>query len=344
MTTVENGTRRTIDGVERVFYDGYWVKTYPIPQDELWARKTLIRDLTRRLFNHVEHGLNVPGKRLAEARAAYEQESDPQKKRVKGAMLAGALFNRATDIFTHLVELQEQGVEISPSSELMRECGNCLREALALGRLVLHRSGEEGIDELWGEPFRAFSIPIADFYETRYLKIAWTMRDIDRIVTTMIQTIGAHPFFTGITPHLERLARAAKIKVETLRTDPEIFDVWAEFVTASENVTHFKPRLSHPPTRDELLLIADGERLITDGQALISHITRARTPMPKSTANFLERCHHFASGQLQITAHRLMTGDYAPPLSGPQSPAGNPHASTDQARSITPPPRQTRDS
>ena len=24
------GTRRVIDGLERVFYDGYWIKTYPV--------------------------------------------------------------------------------------------------------------------------------------------------------------------------------------------------------------------------------------------------------------------------------------------------------------------------
>lgn len=166
-TPPPNGTRRVIDGVERVYYDGYWVKTYPIPKDTVQAKRTLIAALTRRLFNHVEHGLNIPGKRLDEARAAYESETDPQKKRVKGAMLAGALFNRATDIFTKLTELEELGVKITPDNALMRECGRCLQEALSLGRLVLHRSGEEGIDELWGEPFRAFSIPIEDFYESR---------------------------------------------------------------------------------------------------------------------------------------------------------------------------------
>jgi hypothetical protein len=333
----ENGTRRLIDGKERVFYEGYWIKTYPIPEDELQARKTLIRDLTRRLFNHVEHGLNVPGRRLDEARKAYEEETDPAKKRVKGAMLAGALLNRATDIFTHLVELQELGVTISPSDDLMRECGRSLQEALALKRLVLHRSGEEGIDELWGEPFRAFSIPIADFYESRYLKIAWTMRDIDRIVATMQSTIAAHPLFTDLTPRLNRLATAAKCKVETLRTDPEIFEVWSEFVVAGEEVVHFKPRLPHPPTRDELLLIADGERLITDGHALIQYITRARTPMPKTTAHFIERCHHFASGQLAIAAHRAYSAFAANRESAPSS-------SLDQASSMTPPPKQTRDS
>src|SRR5690349_3302827 len=85
------GSRRLFDQVERVFYSGYWIKTYPVPADSLRAKKELIEALTRRLFNHTEHGLNVPGVRLAEARIAYESEQDRAKRRVKGAMLAGAL-------------------------------------------------------------------------------------------------------------------------------------------------------------------------------------------------------------------------------------------------------------
>ncbi|HNQ76767.1 MAG TPA: hypothetical protein PKM39_09050, partial [Pseudothauera hydrothermalis] len=168
-TPIANGTVREIDGVKRIHYDGYWIKMYDPPVDSLQAKKALIGALTRRLFNHVEHGINIPGRRVGEARAAFQAETDPARRRVKGAMLAGALFNRATDIFTKLVELQEQGVEIDQDNALMRECGACLQEALSLGRLVLHRSGEEGIDELWGEPFRAFSIPVEAFYESRYI-------------------------------------------------------------------------------------------------------------------------------------------------------------------------------
>ena len=106
------GTRRVFDRVERVYYSGYWIKTCPVPTDTLRAKKELIEALTRRLFNHTEHGLNVPGVRLAEARAAYDAETNPAKRRVKGAMLAGALFNRANDIFRRLVDLQTDGVEI----------------------------------------------------------------------------------------------------------------------------------------------------------------------------------------------------------------------------------------
>lgn len=40
------------------------------PADSLQSKKQLIQALTRRLFNHVEHGINIPGKRLDEARRA----------------------------------------------------------------------------------------------------------------------------------------------------------------------------------------------------------------------------------------------------------------------------------
>src|SRR3954462_14918969 len=163
---IASGTRRLSHGVPRVYYHGYWIRAYQAPEDTLSAKKRLIEALTRRLFNHVEHGVNIPGTRLDEARRAYNDEIDPQKKRVKAAMLAGALFNRATDVFTKIVELQAMGVEIGHSNALMRQCGEHLKEALELGKMVLPRSGDEGIDELWGEPFKAFAYPIEDFYES----------------------------------------------------------------------------------------------------------------------------------------------------------------------------------
>ena len=37
--------------------------------------------------------------------------------------------------------------------------------------------------------------------------------------------------------------------------------------------------------------ISDGLQLIRAGRDLIFFITRARTPMPKSTSEYIERCH-----------------------------------------------------
>lgn len=297
------GTRRIIDGRERVFFDGYWIKTYPAPADSLEAKRRLIEALTRRLFNHTEHGLNIPGSRLAEARENCAAEKDPARKRVKSAMLAGALFNRATDIFSKLVELQAAGIEIRSDDPLMRECGHCLLEAMELGRCVLHRSGEEGIDELWGEPFRAFSIPIEEFYEGRYIKIGQAMRDIDRIGEAMIVNFTGIPAFERVEAPIREFVEAAKVKTETLRTDPDIFDVWASLATAAERLGNFVP---HPlPVVLGRVIprynLSDGMQLIRSGRDLIFYIARARTPMPKSTREYIERCEgYLLTGRLPL--------------------------------------------
>ena len=301
------GTRRIVDGVERVFYEGYWIKTYTVPADTLSAKKRLIEALTRRLFNHTEHGLNIPGTRLAEARAAFDAETDPPRKRVKGAMLAGALFNRAADIFRSLVELQTCGIEILSDNPLMRECGKCLLDAMELGRNVLHRSGEEGIDELWGEPFRAFSIPLEDFYESRYIKIGQVLRDIDRISGVMIDTFSGIPAFAEIEGPLRDLVTAAKIKAETLRTDGDIFDVWARMVTAGERLAaihwHSDAGTIQTPMTYNL---SDGLQLIRQGRDLIFYISRARTAMPKSTREYIERCKtYLATGRAPLLTTHL---------------------------------------
>lgn len=298
------GTRRLINGEERVLYDGFWIKTYEVPADTLEAKKRLIEALTRRLFNHTEHGLNIPGTRLAEARASHEAETDPAKKRVKAAMLAGALFNRATDIFRKLVELQSCGVEINSDNPLMRECGQCLLSAMELGRYVLHRSGDEGIDELWGEPFRAFSIPLEDFYESRYIKIGQSLRDIDKISNAMIACFAQIPIFAGVDMPIRDFAAAAKRKTEILRTDDDIFEVWSQLVTAGERLANFAPHAVADQT--PLHGASDGLQLLRQGRDLVFYITRARTPMPKSTREFIERCDiYLATGRVPLLASPL---------------------------------------
>ena len=273
-----------------------------MPTDSLEAKKRLIEALTRRLFNHTEHGLNIPGNRLNDARQSYEAETDAARKRVKAAMLAGALFNRATDIFKKLVELQAEGIDIRSDDALMHECGQCLLDAMELGRFVLHRSGEEGIDELWGEPFRAFSIPIEDFYESRYVKIGQSMADIDRIAESMVTTLAGIGAFENTEMPIREFALAAKIKMESLRSDADIFDIWAQLVTSAERLTNLSPvpqavSAGAWPRHS----FSDGQQLIRNGRDLIFYIAQARTPMPKSTRDFIERCERYLdTGRVQF--------------------------------------------
>jgi hypothetical protein len=289
-----NGTIRDFPGKRCIYYDGYWIRYYAPPEDTHQNKRRLIDNLTRRTFHHTERGINTPGDKLELARAAWEAENDPDRKRVNAAMLAGALFNRATDIYTHIVELEEKGVEISTSNELMRECGQCFREALDLGQHVRHYSGHEGIDELWGEPFKAFTMSLDAFYKQRYVKIAMTMRDIDHICEVMRETFATDPAFDGIAPLLNAFCEAAKLEAETMKVDPSNFTIWPQFVAASEKLGGFQPQ--HEQSNSDLreVLLMRGSRLIRDGKELVTYIAGARVPMPKSKREYVEQLEDFS--------------------------------------------------
>jgi len=265
------------------FYDGYWIRYYEPPEDRLSARKALIDSLTRRLFHHTEAGINTPGESLDRARRAYEQQQDPACRRVNAAMLAGALFNRATDIFTSVVDLAAKGVEISTDNELMGQCERYFEEALELGKQVKHYSGHEGIDEMWGEPFKAFVMSPAMFYESRYLKIAQSLRDIDKIAGTMLDLCHGEREFGPLAPLIKGYAEIAIVECETMRRDPAIFEVWPAYVAAGEALLAFQPP-SATQVHTDLL------RLLHEGKQLIGYISGARVPMPKSTQEFVQQC------------------------------------------------------
>ncbi|OED39813.1 hypothetical protein AB833_14295 [Chromatiales bacterium (ex Bugula neritina AB1)] len=299
-TPPDNGTQTEVDDQRFVYYDGYWIRYYQPPAESLLARKNLIESLTRRTFHHTEHGINTPGHALEEARAAFENETDDRKKRVNAAMLAGALFNRATDIFRTVVELGANGVKISRNNELMQECGQCFKEALDLGKQVKHYSGQEGIDELWGEPFRAFTVPIEQFYESRFIKIAQAMCNIDCVADRMKQVLQPLPSFEDADRLIDYFATAAKYECETMRSDSvNNFLIWPEFVSASERLAEFPGH----PYRDPQLpvwLHSNGTKLIYDGKSLIQWIALARVPMPVSTEMFIDECNEFKSATLRV--------------------------------------------
>jgi hypothetical protein len=288
-----NGERRIFDAIEYVFYDDYWIRYYAPLQNTLANRKLLIDSLTRRAFHHTEPGINTPGKSLDAAREAYLGETDPERKRVNAAMLAGALFNRATDLFTSIVNLAELGVQVSQKNELMRECSECFEEALQLGKQVKHYSGCEGLDEVWGEPFKAFTMPIEDFYESRFVKIAQGMSEIDQVAECIIQVFCARPMFAEIEDLILEYAAAARQTAETMKKDPIIFQVWPNFVALGEQLNAFKPALAESVDQMTRMRVAYGRDLIQEGRRLIANIAGARVPMPQSTLLYIEKCQRY---------------------------------------------------
>ena len=289
---VKRGTISEIDGVECIFIDGYWIRYYEPPAESWEARKNLIAGLTRRTFHHTERGINTPGENLELARYHYENTSE-EENRVAAAMLAGALFNRATDIFTTIADLEQIGVHIKRGNELLQECSECLEEAMELGKLVRHISGNEGINELWGEPLKAFTMSGHDFYISRYVKISLSMRDMDRINSVLKETLKPFKEFDPVISAMFKFTRYAKRNCETMKRDPLYFTVWPKFVTRSDRVAQLVEgiRQDHSlNTKPNMLEACD---LVAECRELITYISAARVPMTKVTNRFFVTCEAF---------------------------------------------------
>jgi hypothetical protein len=134
---------------------------------------------------------------------------------------------------------------------------------------------------------------VEDFYESRYVKIAMTMRDIDLIAGVLKETFVRGLAIAGVEARIDEMAEAAKRKCEILRTDPAIFEVWPAFVVASDALRQvtlpLPPNASACDTREAI----EGVQLLRQGVDLISDIVRARVPMPKSTRDYIARCERY---------------------------------------------------
>ena len=300
---IPDGTERTIDGKSCVFYEGYWIRRYELPKHvhESYAeKKTLIKMLTKRVFRNTETGMNTPGNKLDIARHNYEINNTPEQKRIHAGMLAGALLNRAADILTHVVELQKDGVCITSENELIRQCGQNLMEALELGKNVKHYSGAEGIDELWGEPFKAFSYPIEEFYKSRYQKVGLSMAMIDNVAASMCLVATEYTRLNGLHTLIKEYANTAKSVTETAKSDPMFLSLWPQFVSNGERILNPKPYIGKHKNRS----LSKALSIIKSGKNLIQHISSARVPMPKSFEEYKTRCEtHIQKQKKKICCH-----------------------------------------
>lgn len=296
-TIIDNGTVRDLNGTSRVYFDGYWLRHYSVKGDRIADKKTLIDQMTRRVFHHVEVGINTPGYHLEKIRASYETEDCPNKKRVKAAMLAGALLNRGRDILTSIVNMETSGVIVSIDNPLYTECDKCLSEALTLGQHIKLNDGGEGNTELWGEPFRVFSMSISQFYETRYIKLAQTMSEIDKITGAILFLMDQHPEFDEMQSCLTGFANSAKEACETLRSDPAMFEIWPKYIAAKELFEEHKIQLPNFDDEADNEFIIEKYRLVMEGGNLLSRHANLRVPIPESVDRFLKKCGRFSPVQ-----------------------------------------------
>lgn len=296
---IENGCIQKIKGKPYIYYDNYWIRYYEPPAESLAAKKVLIDVLTRRTFHHTESGINTPGERLEEVRVLYEAETDPRKKRVKGAMLAGALFNRATDIFTTIVDLEAKGIHIKPDGNLMQQCSQCFLEAMDLSHYVRHPSGEEGVDELWGEPMKVFTMSIKEYYQSRYQKIAMTMCCIDKIANAMQATFCDFPWFNDGSELLKNYVDISKETCAILRSDSDYLELWPEFVSSGEKIIEFQAKIPKQANNALERHIRKGNDLFNYGKDLIGWIANVRVPMNVSKRHYLDACEQYRKHSLK---------------------------------------------
>lgn len=295
---VSNGTIKTIDRQKRIYFDGHWIKHYPYPNN-LAYKKELIDRLTKRVFRHTEPGINTPGSRLEEVRDAYNSCNDVAQKRVLASMLAGALLNRGSDILTKVVELEEIGVTVKSNNELLRECGRCFMGALEYGKHIRPLHGSEELDELWGEPFKAFTMPVDQFLETRYIKMAHAMNDIDLICNTLMKLFETSEIFSGVPEMISELAEASKLAIETDKRDRDIIYIWPRLVAAADGLYDFDPLIPEGATYRIRTMGRRGVLLIREGTDLIVDLANIRVPKPKSTEGLIGRCRAFTKRYMQ---------------------------------------------
>ncbi|MEW8429837.1 MAG: hypothetical protein AB2615_08960, partial [Candidatus Thiodiazotropha sp.] len=75
--------------------------------------------------------------------------------------------------------------------------------------------------------------------------------------------------------------------------DPVIFDIWPKFAVACEKLMQVGPLEKNNDSCLACWEADEGHQLIKDGADLITHIARARVPMPKSTRTYIDRCHSY---------------------------------------------------
>ncbi|MDX1519936.1 MAG: hypothetical protein R3318_07405, partial [Gammaproteobacteria bacterium] len=153
--------------------------------------------------------------------------------------------------------------------------------------------GGEGNTELWGEPFRVFTMSMSEFFETRYIKLAQTMSGIDRVAGAMMSVIKCHKAFNGMKILLDDFALTAKHACETLRSDPAIFEVWPAYVAAKELFEEYPLVIPDNIKDEEKSRLNEQFRVIKEGGELLARLANLRVPIPESVESFIEKCESY---------------------------------------------------
>ena len=122
--------------------------------------------------------------------------------------------------------------------------------------------------------------------------------EIDQVTDAVKVAFQDEPGFEPIAELFDEFCAMAKLETETMRRDMAIFEVWPGFVAAGEAIVEFEPAAgpSAPESLSRRKRLAS--RLLGEGRALVGYLAGVRTPMPKSTAQYLQSLADFSASRV----------------------------------------------
>ena len=120
------------------------------------------------------------------------------------------------------------------------------------------------------------------------------MKAIDNVADHMVSTFKAIPGFDKTEDSILDYARAARQESEIMKSDPDFFYSWPEFVTLEARIKQYEPSIDSDKISLEEV-VGWGKRLLSEGADLISYMAGVRVPMPKSTRQYLDKLEQFSN-------------------------------------------------
>lgn len=277
----------------------YLVRKYDVPElDDLEAFRSMLKDFEQRFLRNVSRGDFVAAtspeklnhyidkerealKVIQMANAGPEKDEKLQAQEdVTKRWLATALLARAMRLSKYHIKLRKAGTQDPAELDPIKE--SIIKDTLEVMSLDPDLRNKRGhadsdgiIAEMPGEPRNIFVASTADskdlmklFYDNRYLKVAESMRSIDKAVAAVARITARHP---ELRTSLREMGETAKHKIQILHNDSDYPAIDLAYIAARDK-TH------------GLIGEAMKEAVSKSGQA-VGHIGRMKAKKYESLAS-----------------------------------------------------------
>lgn len=268
----KNGTRETIAGIERVWWGGYAIRYYEPPPVDAYteAKIAFMEEGLESFFRHAESGIRPPKNKdlksyVVTLRAEYDS-APIEEKRVRGALLCGALYRLAVDVLETGVK-QTENRKSAMNSKVLQEAETFLTKANELLKYVKRKGipktepyQVDGVlDGIWGEFFQPATLTTTLFHEHRFLRLARAMKEVDNVRDKAKELVERRkvmfPEAEGYKKLIDDLSDIAKFRMETLRRDlgdkergiPGFRDVFVRLSVVQERWNKFEAEMRESP-------------------------------------------------------------------------------------------------